>query len=44
MNYWRWLAIMLVLMAGLGACAADDSPEAPADLGGPALIMFYTDN
>ncbi len=44
MKYWRWLAILLALMAGLAACAAEDEPAAPADPNGPALIMFYTDN
>lgn len=44
MNRWRWLAILAILMAGLAACAAEDTPQAPADPDGPALIMFYTDN
>jgi hypothetical protein len=34
----------IVLLAGLAACAAEESPEPAADLNGPALIMFYTDN
>jgi hypothetical protein len=34
----------MISMAGLMACTAEDSAQAPADPGGPALIMFYTDN
>jgi hypothetical protein len=44
MKHQRWLTILMVLMAGLMACTVEDPAQAPADPGGPALIMFYTDN
>jgi hypothetical protein len=44
MTYWRWLAILMILVSGLASCSTEGPAEAPADPEGPALIMFYTDN
>ena len=39
-----WLAILSGLSFGLAACGDDEPAAGAADLSGPALIMFYTDN
>ena len=41
-----WFGIFIVVLAviGLASCNESRPLEAPSELAGPALVMFYTDN
>lgn len=43
----RLIALAIVLLVVTAACSgagSDESGDAPTELTGPALVMFYTDN
>jgi len=41
-----WIGVLIVVLVviGLASCSESQPLETPAELEGPALVMFYTDN